>query len=299
MSTDENDPTPPEKNSLLSQVAQIKERASRRRRPESSSSQVMLPLWDDSARGLPNSLARGALFTAVKSSSDTRSYYQKKKVASLGGISIEYRGEELRQDDSSVFMTLLHFGRGLPLGAPIPFTAYGLLKELGWSINSVEYQHLRDCCERLSATNVSLALDNGKEGYAGSLIRSFRWRDEGGAQLSNWEVYLEPEIVKLFTENSYTLLEWEGRKKIGGRAPLALWLHAFLSTHYEPYPIKVSTYMELSCSQAKDMNDFRRRLKVALNRLIEIGFLEYFSIKDGVVHVKRVDRRLRLPPGNA
>lgn len=257
---------------------------------------VQLPIWENDLRGLPNSLARGALFTAAKACKTIkREFYEGKQVATLNGLRIEYHGQELRQDDNSVFMTLLHFGRHFELGQPIPFTAYSMLKELGWTVNSAEYKHLRECCMRLSATNVTVTHEKGGAGYAGSLIRSFAWKDTKGKQLSSWVVLLEPSIVTLFSDNSFTLVEWAERKSIGGRSPLALWLHCFLCTHREPLPISVEKYHELSASRAVSMPDFRRRLKQALAKLVEIGFLKAFTIKDDIVHVLRVPKQFRRP----
>lgn len=259
---------------------------------------IQLPMWDDDLRGMPNSFARGALFTAAKSDGKIkRDFYEGKHVATLAGINIEYRGQELRQDDYSVLLAILHFGRHYELGKPIPFTAYTMLKELGWSINTAEYKHLRECCSRLSATSVSVtqsAIDQLGGGYEGSLIRSFAWKDEKGKQLSQWVVLLEPNISALFADPSFTLMSPAERKAIGGRSPLAQWLHSFLSTHREPYPISVTKYHELSASRSDNMNDFRRRLKVALTRLIEVGFLKEFSIKSDIVHVKRIPKHYRL-----
>lgn len=257
---------------------------------------VQLPIWENDLRGLPNSLARGALFTAAKACKTVkREFYEGKQVATLNGLRIEYQGQELRQDDNSVFMTLLHFGRHFALGEQIPFTAYSMLKEMGWCLNAAEYKHLRECCNRLSATNITVTHEKGGEGYAGSLIRSFAWRDLKGKQLSHWVVLLEPSIVKLFSDNSFTLLEWEERKSIGGRSPLALWLHCFLCTHREPLPISVEKYYTLSGSRSVSLPDFRRRLKQALTRLVEIGFLRAFNVKDDIVYVMRVPKQLRRP----
>jgi hypothetical protein len=255
--------------------------------------QASLPFWSEDVRGMPNSLIRGALFTAAKGGKDEqRSHYKNKVISTLRGIKLEYRGEELRQDDNSVFLALLHFGRNHELGQPIPFTAFAMLKELGWSKNSDEYKHLRECCERLSATNVKVSYeknstDGGTAGYSGSLVRAFEWQD-GGESLAQWYVLLEPSIARLFTSDSFTLLDHSIRRKIGGRSPLALWLHSFLCTHREPFAISVAKYHELCGSRSDDLNDFRRRLKLALMRLKDEGFLKDFQIKMDVVYVTRM-----------
>lgn len=251
--------------------------------------QATLPFWDSESRGFPNSLARCALFTAAKVD-ESRDYYKAEILASLSGITIEYQGQELRQDDASVFITVLHLAREQHLGEPIYFTAYSMLKELGWSINSAEYKHLRECCSRLSATNLTVLAESGRVGYGGSLIRAFAWKDEDGKQMSSWMVKLEPKIAGLFAEDAFTYMDWSLRRKIGGRSPLALWLHTFLSTHRDPFPLTVSKYHELSRSRTKELFDFRRRLKLALQRLVDVEFLSSFKIENDLVRVVRRPR---------
>ncbi|MCM3608803.1 plasmid replication initiator TrfA [Cupriavidus pauculus] len=246
-----------------------------------------LPFWTESKRALPNPLARGALFTATKD--NNREYYKGTKVTTLANIDIIYKGEELRQDDMSVLLTIFHLARQRPLSKdePVEFTAYSFLKEVGWTINGQEYKHLQECFDRLSANQVKVLADGGKAGYAGSLVRSFEWRDSNGVTLSKWKVWLEPKIAGLFTQDSFTLMEWADRKKIGQRSPLALWLHSFLSTHREPIPLSVEKYKELSGTKEKSLAGFRMRLKAALNKLKECGIIDSFELKNDLVYVTR------------
>lgn len=251
-----------------------------------------LPLWPEDKRGLPNSLARGALFTAAKD--NNREYFKGMKVLTLANVDIVYKGEELRQDDMSVLLTILHLARQRPLTKddPVQFTAYSFLKEVGWTINGQEYKHLQECFDRLVANQVKVLADGGKAGYAGSLIQSFEWRDSEGKSLSRWKVWFDPKIAGLFTQDSYTLMEWAERKKIGQRSPLALWLHSFLSTHREPIPISVAKYRELSGAKEKSLAGFRLRLKAALQRLKDAGMLYDFEIRNDLVYVVKGRPRL-------
>lgn len=282
--TDESPPVP----ALIRRLQAIEQKAkARQAEQETNKPPPQLPLWGDELRGLPNSLARGALFTAGKSGAEDREFLQNQVIASQANIHIVFSGQELRQDDASVFMTLLHMARDRPLGEPIRFTAYSMLKELGWSINSDGYKALRECCDRLKVTSLTVRKSDATAGYSGSLVRSFEWVDTDGAQMSRWQVYMEPKITALFGDTAYTLLSWQERKQIGGRSTLALWLHSFLGTHRDPFPISVNRYYELSKSKTKNLSDFKSRLGKALQRLVEVGFLESYKIDGGLVHVKR------------
>lgn len=246
-----------------------------------------LPLWPNFVRALPNSLARSALFS-ISHNSTRRTYLKEQKIASISGVSIYYTGEELRQRDEDVFLQLLHFARSSPLGEWVDFTAYSLVKSLGWSINSRSYNDLRGVLDRLSATNIIVSFGNsGQEGYSGSLVRKFMWRTPEGQKLSQWRVFFEPEIIALFAPASYTHIYWELRLSL---PPLAKWLHSFYSTHEFPFDYKVETLHEL-CGSSSKLHHFREMLDDALELLKEKQFLIEGKItKDtDLVHVVRAE----------
>lgn len=258
-----------------------------------------LPLWGDAKRGLPNVLARSALFNARRNTDgddDPRVFMKGARIASLSNYEIEYRGEELRQDDASIFMQLLHLAREQPVGDRVHFTAYSLIKSLGWGISGATYKRLKECLERLAANTVKIQYRDQKAGYGKSLIRAFYWKDDAsGEVLAQWCVEFEKEIVLLFGDAAYTLIEWHERRQIGSRATLALWLHSFLATHERPLPLSVEKYFELSESRCKRLYHFRGQLKAALERLKDIGFVEYYAINDGdLVEIVLRPRTARL-----
>lgn len=257
-----------------------------------------LPLWGETKRGLPNVLARSALFNARRgeTNNDAREFYKNTPIASLANYEISYRGEELRQDDASVFMQVLHLARQQPIGELVQFTAYSMLKDLGWGTNSLAYKRLRECLERLAANTVKIAFRDESAGYGKSLIRSFAWVDSAsGEVLSRWVVELEKEIILLFADDAYSLIAWAERKLIGPRATLTLWLHSYLATHGEPIPLSVAKYAELSESGCQKLFHFRSQLKRALDRLVTIGFLESYAVTPAdMVVVRRRSREARL-----
>lgn len=242
--------------------------------PSSSRTPTQLPMWPQDLRGLPNAFARSALFNVANLRKGERKNYKRREIAALQGITISYTGEELRQDDEDVFLQILHIARMEELGTHVRFSAYSMLTELGWTRNSNSYKRLVDCLDRLKASAVAVTVEgkSGKrENYTGSLIRSFRWReDASGASLREWEVLLEREIIALFGPTSYSNLNWKLRLKL---PPLAKWLHTFYHSHALPFPYKVATFYELTDSGRAEMRKFRYDLKIALALLVDRGFL--------------------------
>lgn len=248
--------------------------------------QMGFPNWDEDRRGVPNPLIRGGLFTTRMSTK--RMSLKSEQIASLSNSDILYTGEELRQDDLTVWMSIVNLGRDKPVGEPCIFTAYRMIKDMKWRMHVDSYTRLRACIERLKVTSVKITTKGHDSGYAGSLIRDFAFNNVDEAGNTRWMVRLEPAIANLFLFENTTLLEWEQRKQIGTRAALTLWLHTFYSSHREPLSYSVTKLHELCKSEEKKIANFRARLRNSMETLIAIGLLENYAITSDVVHVKRV-----------
>ena len=263
-------------------------------RPQPSSTvtvapQHQLPIWPEQARGIPNALARSALFNVANVRKGARGNLKRIEIAALKGISITYTGEELRQDDEDVFLQIMHICRVQELGTEVRFTAHSLLTELGWTKNSASYRRLVDCLDRLKASALAVTVDlpSGKENYTGSLIRSFRWKQEGNdSPMREWIIQLEEEIIALFQPTSYSRVDWKLRLSL---PPLAKWLHSFFHTHQTPFPYKVETLHRLTGSEVTELRKFRYKLRLALELLVERGFFISAKIepKSDLVVVER------------
>ena len=232
------------------------------------------PLWHDKFRGLPNAMARSALFTCANPR-DAREQFKDHKVVSLSNYSIHYTGEELRQDDEDVFLQIVHIARNFVCGEVIEITGNQLLRLLKWGNSKKDYVRLRSIINRLKIAVVYIRSNDGTGGYSGNMIRKFIWQneDEAGDESKRvkWKLYLEPEIINLFANDAFTILEWHRRSQLGW---LAKWLHSFYHTHERPYPYTTKAFHALSGSKAKDLRGFRRDLKNAHEKLYEIEFLK-------------------------
>ncbi|MBS4098835.1 MAG: replication initiator protein A [Sulfuricella sp.] len=292
---EQSDPPPEAKGGLtkgadlLAKVEQMEKNARARK---FSTEVIQLPLWDDRVRGLPNALARSALFTSANRN-EARDNYTRHPITAVNGVEIYYTGTELRQDDLDVFLQVIHLARTMPLGEIVEFSGYSLLRALGWNPSKENYTRLKGCIDRLSANTVHVHFNDGdeKRGYGGSMFRKFAW-DENAKKGSSqrWKIWLEKEIVGLFGDRDYTKIDWEQRLQL---PPLAKWLHQFYFTHKEPFGYKAETIKGLCGSRIKELSKFRYKLKEALKTLVDVGFLDSWAIdrKTDVVLVKRTDRK--------
>jgi hypothetical protein len=242
---------------------------------------VQLPLWPEPKRGTPNSFIRSALFAAIQSKD--RQYLQEAVLASQDGILVKFTGQQLNQADLDVWETIVHLAREQPLGTFCSFTAHGLLKSMGMPTGNSQHKQLHSTLLRLTACAVEVTHE-GKT-YFGPLIKSGA-KDE---ITRHYGIELNKGIIRLFGENQWTALDWQQRQKLRGQ-PLAQALHAFYSSHREPFPLKLETLQAYTGSRNKQLASFKRQVRAALNELVEVGLLTSFEIVGDLVNVRRAPR---------
>ena len=245
---------------------------------------VQLPLWPEPKRGAPNSFIRSALFAAIQSKD--RQYLKEALLASQDGIVIKYTGEQLNQADLDVWETIVHLAREQPLGTFCSFTAHGLLKALGLPTGNSQHKQLHSTIIRLTACAVEVIHEGGT--YFGPLIKSGAKDD----LTRHYGVELNKGIIRLFGENQWTALDWQQRQDLRGQ-PLAQALHAFYSSHRQPFAVKLETLKAYTGSRNKQTASFKRQLKTALQELVDVGFLVSFELDGTLVHVRRAVSQLR------
>lgn len=240
---------------------------------------VQLPLWPEPKRGAPNSFIRSALFAAIQSKD--RQFIKEAVLASQDGITVKFTGEQLNQADLDVWETIVHLAREHPLGTFCSFTAHGLLKALGLPTGNSQHKQLHSTILRLTACAVEVTHE-GKT-YFGPLIMSGA-KDE---LTRHYGVELNKGIIRLFGENQWTALDWQQRQALRGQ-PLAQALHAFYSSHREPYAVKLATLKAYTGSRNKQAASFKRQVRAALDDLVSVGFLASYEIAGDLVRVRRV-----------
>jgi hypothetical protein len=254
------------------------ERIMERARQREAAMPIQLPLWPEPKRGTPNSFIRSALFAAIQSKD--RVFLKEATLASQRGISVKFTGEQLNQEDLSVWETLAHLARQHPLGCMCEFTAHGLLKSLGQHTGLSQHRLLHSTIIRLTACAVEITHE-GKT-YFGPLVKS-GVKDE---LTSHYRIELNRELIRLFGDNQWTALDWQQRQRLRGKL-LAQALHAFYSSHRQPFPIKIDTLRGYVGSRNIQKAGFKVKLRIALEELVNIGFLVGYDITGDAVTVVR------------
>lgn len=244
---------------------------------------IKLPFWAEPKRGTPNSFIRSALFSAIQSKD--RTFIKGETIFSQQGIDVKFTGEQLNQEDLTLWETLVHMSKEQPLGELFSFSAHKILKALNLNTGGDEHRRLHNGITRLNAC--SLQITNDGRTYFGALIKS-GIKDEF---TGHYAIELNRELIRLYGETQWTAIDWQQRLDLR-RKPLAQAIHAYYSSHKTPYPVKLETLQQLTGSKNVQPASFKRQLRTALDALIKIGFLQNYSIVNDIVSVWRITTTL-------
>lgn len=209
----------------------------------------------------PNALLRTALFGIVRHG--RRRFMARWIVPSQGGVVIECDGYQLDQSDFDVWMVLVSMSRGLPLGQEVHFSTYEVLRRLDRTDSGSNHKILHEQLRRLAATHIRVTLGNTV--FFGNLIQGgVRHKDT-----QKYQIVVDSRLRPLFSDAQFTWLQWKVRRALSGKQ-LALWLHAFYSSHSKPFPYKVETLHRL-CGSTASISRFKATLKVALSDIREVS----------------------------
>jgi hypothetical protein len=243
----------------------------------SLSKDILLPEWPESKRGTPNTFLRSALFSAIQSKD--RVWMEDAILASLDGFTVRYTGQQLNQEDLTLWETLVHLAKHQPLGYVCDFTAYAILKSMNMPTGGEYYDRLHKGIIRLNACSVQISIE-GRRTYFASLI-------DGGVKdevTNHYTIQLNRQLIRLYEQNTW--LDWDQQLLLKSKS-LALFLHRYYSSHSDPYPVKLETLHKLSGSRNKQPAGFKVKVSSALDELVEIVFLESYNIEGNLVNVKR------------
>lgn len=266
-----------------------------------------LALWPESERGIPNELVRCAVFSA-KNRKERREVYRANApliVPVIGGGEVIYIGEELRQDDETVWMQLVHLAKE-SRSEWVSFTPYSFLKAVKWPNKGTSYTRLLTSIRRLSTSGIEVYSSRFDKGVSTKLIAKYEYAKKNDAP---WKVQVfnkEDELLFLF-DKLYSRLDWEMRLALP--EGVSTWLHGFFSSHREPFDHKIETLavgaglaldapeddqLDEAARTAKHkerLREAKKTIKRALETLKTMGFLEHFEItRSGLVHVVRTAR---------
>lgn len=247
--------------------------------------QEQLPRWPADIRCAPNEFLRSALFNA-RNRNQPRHYLRQEPLAIIGNGRITYMGEELRQDDATVWLQLVHLAKDRPLKEIVEFTPHAFCKAVGWAPTGEAYAHLRKCLARLQATALAFYAERTQHTISLSMIPVFCWQDQStGKPLPRYRVKIATELLTLFLGEHYTYLSWPQRRQLP--EGLATWLHGYLATHKNPRSLAIRDIHRAAGLTITRADNLRTAIKRALNVLVKVDFLKSWEMDGDHVKVIR------------
>jgi hypothetical protein len=227
-------------------------------------------------RHIPNDLARSALFT-VKNKRVPRQNYQREKIFHYSDtVSITYTGIELRADDDElIWLQIVKYGQGIPLGEPFEFYLKDLVMDIGWLKNGRNYDRARECISRLKANE--LFCQNRHYGKSGavSLILGYETYDDNDGKPVRYRVWIDKSIIVLFAGNTFTNLKWDTYRKL---TPIARRLADYVASHQVPHPLSVEKFRQMCGSIDRSDRSWRQNVKSACQELQDAGIVSQASL---------------------
>ncbi|SFU75335.1 plasmid replication initiator TrfA [Nitrosospira multiformis] len=290
-----NDKRKTDTQDALQDIADRIKKKARENKRKALLADKQLTLWSEGARGIPNEIVRSALFT-VRNRSQPRQHLKQTIVAVIGDGEITYTGEELRQDDETVWLQLIHLAKVNGLDTAFHFTPYSFCKAINWPLTGQSYNRLDRCLTRLQATSLKIYSTRLSETLSFAMLPVYRANRKKDGEGGLWSARMHDELVFLFSEYYYTRVEWQRRLSLP--EGMATWLHAYYSSHKKPYKVKVETLaigaglipsdFEKTAPDDYRLPNAKKSIIKALKILKTSNFLEDFEItRDGLVQVWR------------
>jgi hypothetical protein len=232
---------------------------------------VQLDFWESGRRATPNALVRSALFPVLHpTQKEDRRFLDQERVYSVAGIEVFFTGKQFDQSDLDVYLELLNMARPYPLGTPIQFSAYALLKALGLPTGGSNHARLHSVLIRLRGGTVDIT-DHSKR-YFGGLI-------EGGIRdeiTMDYEITINPKFAVLFGYGMWATIDSKQRRALGRNAT-AKALHAYYSTHAGPSAHRYETLAGVAGLSNRNPRQSRADIIKAHELMKTAGFLSGYD----------------------
>lgn len=237
---------------------------------------IYKPLWPKSNVGSPNRFICSSIFSSIQSRN--RLIVNNSEIACEKGISIKFTGETLNQEDFQVWKALVGLSKNKSINGSFDATDTTILDMLGFNFYSGGHYHrIRTSLARMSDCNIQITR-NDELIYCSSLITFIEKNEKNIYTIK----ISEPLSVLYMKGNKASNLYIDKLR----RKHLAQSLYNYYVGRKSTGCVSVETIKKFSGSKNNHMAGFKIKVKNALEELINIGFLEGYSIENNLVSVK-------------
>lgn len=194
-----------------------------------------------------------------------------------GSTRIEYKGEELRQDDLRVLLALVKIRAGSVIGNVIEFVPRTFAREvLSWPDSGESVKKLKACVLRLHDARARIHFKEGL--VAMSFVSDAVLANEGG-----WQLWLSELLLPVF-ERNLTFLKADER--LAMKDGMASWLYGFIKADSCMLDFDLHE-MRAAAGSTYGQKDFNKQVKKTLEAFTSDGIVKDFRIAAGKLTVRK------------
>jgi len=236
--------------------------------------QLVLPFGPDGHYPTPSAFLRSALFGIVDNNRDRETAHNV-EITAVSGHKITFSGPRLDQQDLTVWLELLSIARENPnFSTTHKFrtTAYEVLKRLEMTDTAPNRAAVFERIKRLNASQVLISRP-GTGGRLTNLIKEFVWDERAhtsGRRKNEWEVWISPKVGEWLAPGQYQSIARAVRLGLG-KNQLALYLHAFFSSHDKSMGYGLERLRELCGSNVARKDHWREKVRAACAAVTQVS----------------------------
>ncbi|CAK0757266.1 TrfA protein [Gammaproteobacteria bacterium] len=245
-------------------------------------------LFGEDTRAVSNAIARCPVFAAVRK---RQKFDQYVTVGVVVGTKIEFMGEQLNQDDHDVLMQLVKMTEHRPVGTDVWLSVNSVLEGLGRHTRQEQRKQLFAEINRLlnGAFRVTPPHMPMVEFHLIDMAIIPTMQKTKPQYARHLMLRINKDVAKFYQKDAFTLFDVKQRMRLEGRgSELAKALHLWVIGNIKQYPTKVETLQDRLGSRQKDLKEFRRNLRAALDLLKDVGIVTDWKIDEkDLVRVRR------------
>lgn len=236
--------------------------------------QLYLPGFDD-VGALPNHLNRSSLIAPI--ARGPRRQHRQTVMVTRRDCVLEYTGEQLDEADGDLIMALIFFAKNFPLGTRVPLNRAELLRKLKRATGKSQYDWLYRSMKRLRESVLFLEArkPDGSTRYSVGKMLSFGILKEldYDSTTEKYSYTLDPRWVILFSNQEYSLINWDKRMQIGRGQDMAKTLQRLVATSSDPVQRYALDWLKDKMEYASPMRKFKESLEAAVQELVRLEII--------------------------
>lgn len=229
--------------------------------------------WADDQRGMPNDLARTAIFSARNHKTPRENFMRKPLFSLQKDVVLTVTGQELRvKDDEKVFNQLCELAKHHSAGQEFEFHLGAFLRELKWPQNSDYYERLTNSLIRLQSFTIQLETPRlGGKLVSVALAGRLTIHERENKRRTYGTISMPREILVLFAGQHYARQDWNAILEL---KPTSRRLMDYAFSHRAPNPLPMRQFAQMAFLSGYTNTRLRQLCKEMCDELREKGLVD-------------------------